>query len=215
MIKAKPNIRLIIFDLDGTLVDTALYIVLNYTHLFVKHHVKVPSLETMVYFSGPPLTEVFKQYFPKVPQKELLEDFGAFANKYDNIFANLYPDEIEVLTNLKKAGYLLAIVSSKRQKALDDNLTYFHLKDFFSMTVSLDSGFSAKPCPDGINHILTTFSIKPSDAFIIGDSSSDIEAGLNASIHTGLVTFGLKKKPDIIPEEEYASYKEIERSFLK
>ena len=180
------NIKAIIFDLDGTLIDTALYIVLNYTHLFYKYHKQVPSLETMVYFSGPPLTEIFKRYFPEISQEELLEEFQAFADKYDNIFANLYEGEIQTLIKLKETGYKLAVITSKREKAMNDNLSYFKIKEYFDIE----------------------------EAMIIGDSESDIQAGINASIKTGLVTFGLKKKPKVKADEEFPSFKDIERSFV-
>ena len=63
----RSDVDLLIFDLDGTLLDTALYIVLNYLHLFEKYRVKVPTLTEMVYFSGPPLTTILPKYFPDVP----------------------------------------------------------------------------------------------------------------------------------------------------
>lgn len=208
------NIKAIIFDLDGTLIDTALYIVLNYTHLFYKYHKQVPSLETMVYFSGPPLTEIFKRYFPEISQEELLEEFQAFADKYDNIFANLYEGEIQTLIKLKETGYKLAVITSKREKAMNDNLSYFKIKEYFDILIPLDSGFPPKPNPESIKYILKTLNLNGEEAMIIGDSESDIQAGINASIKTGLVTFGLKKKPKVKADEEFPSFKDIERSFV-
>lgn len=208
------NIQVIIFDLDGTLVDTALYIVLNYTHLFYKYHKPIPSLETMVYFSGPPLTEIFKRYFPDIPQNELLKEFQAFADKYGNIFANLYEGEIQTLKKLKEAGYKLAVITSKREKAMNDNLSYFKIKDYFDILIPLDSEFPPKPHPQSIEYILNSLHLRREEAMIIGDSESDIQAGINASIKTGLITFGLKKKPDVTADEEFASFEEIERSFV-
>lgn len=214
MKKAKPDIKLIIFDVDGTLIDTALYIVMNYTHLFLKYHKPVPSLETMVYFSGPPLVDIFKEYFPEIDQKELLDEFQSFASTYDNVLSRLYPDEINVLNELKEAGYLLAIQTSKRAQSLSHNLDHFDMSDLFSSIICLDSGLKPKPDPAGIKYILNKLDVKEEEAFIIGDSETDIEAGKRANIHTGLVIYGLKKIPDIQSDEEYASFKDIERSFL-
>lgn len=210
----RSDVDLLIFDLDGTLLDTALYIVLNYLHLFEKYRVKVPTLTEMVYFSGPPLTTILPKYFPDVPLPTLLEEFEAFSLLKANRYSSLYEGEKDVLRELKEAGYYLAVLTSKRRRPAEDNLTHFGIRKFFDAILCLDECPRPKPDPAGVHILLDCLDVPPERTFIIGDSKTDIECGRNAGTNTGLVTFGLKKTDDILADERYGSYQDIERSFI-
>jgi pyrophosphatase PpaX len=212
--KRKNNIDLIIFDLDGTLIDTALYIVMDYTHMFDKYHLHCPSLTEMVYFSGPPLEEVFKKYFPNIPVKELVDEFHAYSLKYSNHYSSLYPFEVEVLQELKEAGYHLALLTTKSKNSALQNLDYFKLTPFFECIVTVEECPKPKPDPSGVKIILDRLQLSPTRSFTIGDSPSDLICGEALGLKSGLVTWGLKHIPDCHRDEEYASFKDIERSFI-
>jgi pyrophosphatase PpaX len=212
--KRKNDIDLIIFDLDGTLLDTALYIVLDYTHLFDKYHKKCPTLEEMVYFSGPPLEQVLSKYFPDVPLKELVDEFHDYSLKHSNDYSSLYPNEIKVLEELKKANYKLAVLTTKSKESVKDNLTHFGLISFFDEIVPIDLCLRPKPDPYGVKLILDKLHIEPKRTFAIGDSPSDLTCASPLGCKTGLVTWGLKHIPEVKRDEEYASFSDIERSFI-
>lgn len=211
--KRKSDVELVVFDLDGTLLDTSLYIVLNYVHLFDRYHVPVPPLKTMVYFSGPPLTEILPRHFPEVPLPELLEEFERFSLLHANHYSCLYEGEKEVLSKLKEAGYRLAVLTNKRGRAMEDNLSFFGIDSFFDAFLPLDENPKPKPDPCGIFLLQEKLHVK-GKTVVIGDSVEDIECGKRASCRTGLVTFGLKDTGTIEADERYSSYQDIERSFL-
>ncbi len=206
---------LIVFDLDGTLVDTALYIALNYVHLFEKYGIQCPSLETLVSFSGPPLTLVFEKYFPGIDQKELLDEFEDFSLKHSNHYSSIYPGEIECLEALKNEGYTLAILTSKRRAAMDDNLRYFGIDKYFDFSVSLDECKYPKPDPYSLNYIMEQTGYTKEETFIIGDSYSDCLTGMNAGVKTGLVTYGLKKEKTEGVDCLFPDFASIQRRFVK
>ena len=212
--KRKSDIAGIVFDLDGTVLDTFLYIVLNYVHLFDRYQRKCPSLATLITFSGPPLSQVLTQYFPDIPLSELVDEFETFSHAHSNSYSSLYPAEIEVLSQLKDAGYRLALLTTKKRVATEENLSYFGLAKFFETVVAFGECEKTKPDPSGVIEILKRLDLKPSQVFVIGDSDTDILAGKNAGTKTGLVTFGPKRIPDIASDERYASYTDIGRSFL-
>lgn len=212
--KRKPDIDLVIFDLDGTLLDTALYIVENWVHLFQKYHLPQIHLEEMVYFSGPPLTDLFKKYIPHVPVDELVKEFDDFSLLYSNYYSNLYDHEIETLEAMKQAGYKMSVMSNKKGRPLIDNLTYWKLDRYIDFVVSLDDVKHPKPDPEGLLKTLNHYGIPAGHTFTIGDSLGDIEAGKRASIHTGYAHWGLKQNPPVDAEEEYTGFKDIERSFI-
>lgn len=209
----RNDLDLLVFDLDGTLIDTTLYIVLNYTHLFDKYNVHVPSLTDMVYFSGPPLTKILPKYFPDVPLPELLEEFERFSIDHSNHYSSLYPDEIDVLRNLKAAGYKLALLTNKRRRPMVDNLKYFGIDVFFDRTLALDECPKPKPDPYGIQFLAKELDVPCERTMSIGDSIFDIEAGKRAGAKTALVTFGLKREA-IEADERFDSFKALERSLI-
>jgi pyrophosphatase PpaX len=212
--KNKADIDLIIFDLDGTLLDTYLYIVMNYVHLFDLYHKKAPTLETMIFFSGPPLYDILPKYFPEVPLPTLLEEFKDFSLRHSNQYSSLYEKEIPVLDGLREAGYRMAVLTSKSREAAMDNLTYFGLDRYMEIVLALEEYALPKPDPCGVNEILKRTGVKADRAFVIGDSESDILSGNRAHAHTGFIAFGPKHLSCPEAKEAYASYEDIERSFL-
>lgn len=174
----------------------------------------MPTLTEMVYFSGPPLTTILPKYFPDVPLPTLLEEFEAFSLLNANRYSSLYEGEKDVLRELKEAGYYLAVLTSKRRRPAEDNLTHFGIRKFFDAILCLDECPRPKPDPAGVHILLDRLDVPPERTFIIGDSKTDIECGRNAGTNTGLVTFGLKKTDDIFADERYGSYQDIERSFI-
>ncbi len=213
-VKKRNDLDLVIFDLDGTLVDTALYIIMNYVHLFDKYHKKMPSLTDMVYFSGPPLEDILPRYFPDVPFDKLIREFREFSLRYSNHYSSLYEGETDVLSSLKKAGYKLAVLTSKSREATIDNLQGFDIYQYFDYLLCVDDCPKPKPDPLGVNMILDKLKIERDRALVIGDSESDIVTGKNAGIKTGLVTFGLKRLPEIKADIEYADYGAIRKDLL-
>ncbi len=203
----------VIFDLDGTLINTDLYVVTNYAHLFYKYKIKdVPSLKTMVYFSGPPLTEVFSKYFPNIDIDILKRDFLEFALKYTNPLSSLYENELEVLTNLKNKGIKLGLVTNKSKSAVEDCLKYFDLAKYFDSIFYLERTSKAKPDPLPILSCIDELALSKDEVIYLGDDKYDIQASKNADIKVILAKFGLKEgletyKPDFVIK----SYLELER----
>lgn len=206
----------IIFDLDGTTLDTDLYVCLNYLQLFSKFRPDyLPHLKELVYFSGPPLEAVFAEYFPDHSFEELYQDFKFFSDSNANRLSKLYPGEIDCLQKLKAAGYHLGIATSKRSTATKNNLDYFGLDQLIEAVVSVDQVARAKPAPDSLLKAAEILGFQPHQSIYIGDSLSDYQAAKAAGMDCGLVHFGLKALPqEIKPKYNFYSFKEIEEAFL-
>lgn len=210
----KTEIDLIIWDLDGTLLNTTLYIVQNWIHLYEKRGRKPLSLEEMIYFSGPPLEALLKEKFPEEDTEALVREFDEFSLKNANKYSFLYPDEIRVLDALKDAGYRMALLTSKRKEAAVNNLKHWGLDRYLEMVVCCDELSHPKPDPEGVNRILTALNFSPERAIAIGDSISDLEAGKRAGVKTGFASWGLKKVGKVESDMIFADFNDIERSLL-
>lgn len=209
---SKSHYKYVIFDLDGTLIDTDLYVVSNYAHMYRKYKPgNMNRLANMIYFSGPPLEEVFSKEFPDVPKEELFREFTEYSKEHANEYATLYDDERECLDEMIKEGYILSVCTSKRMMAVKDNFNYFGLMKYFTHIISNDDVSKQKPDPEGINECITRLGASKDEVLYIGDSDVDILAGNAANVDVGIVTWGLKTLC-YTERAKYklASYKEIQ-----
>jgi pyrophosphatase PpaX len=208
--------KALIFDVDGTLINTDLYVVANYLHIFTDYPIKkVPSLEEIVYFSGPPLKEVLEKYYPKDMTEDLAKEFSLWSRGHANYLSSLYPDEIRVLIAFKNYGYKLGLVSSKSKAALDNNLAYFGLDKIIQSIFPIEKCPIPKPDPSGLLCCAEELEVSKEEVLYIGDSQDDVIAAKRGKMDSALVTWGLKKDQDKIPPDmEFKSFVEIERKLI-
>lgn len=216
MIKRKSDIKLIIFDLDGTLINTDLYVILNHVHLSDHfYHEARFDLNTLIEFSGPSLTESYNKYYSDIPYDDFMKEFMSFSDKYSNYYSRLYPDEVEVLSNLKKAGYKLAIFTSKRRHAAEINLSYFDIKKYFDYILCLEDIEKPKPSGEGILKLIDTLHLSKEEVCMIGDSAFDYLAAKYANVKSIMCTWGLRRLPDFVkPYKFIKNYKDLEEEFI-
>lgn len=202
----------VLFDLDGTLINTDLYVVCNYVHLFEKHNVKLPTLKEMVYFSGPPLVEVFSKYLPDLDPKILKKEFSDYALENLNRMSKLYDHEIEMLTSLKKQGVKLGLVTNKAKESTFDCLRYFGLDKFFDCVYYLEKCEKCKPDPWPLVNCCKDLNEDIKHCLYVGDDKYDIIASTKANMDSVLVKFGLKEGlEEYNPTYIIKSYLELER----
>lgn len=209
--------KYLIFDLDGTLLDTDLYVVSNYAHLFLKYKPhEMKRLDDMIYYSGPTLDEIFEREFPNISKEKLFEDFVEYSLKYSNSLSTMYNGERECLDELLRLGYKMSVCTSKRVDAVLNNFKHFDMNKYFDYIIGFDSVTKHKPDPECILNCIEKYGCETDEVLYIGDSYSDIIASHRAHVDCMLVNWGLKKidlecKPTYIVE----SYDEIRKMLCK
>jgi len=205
--------KVIIFDVDGTLIDTDNLVINSYHEVFKKYRPNYKlTKEEEISFLGPTLASIFPKYFK--------EDFDTLFQTYRNYAINhledakLYPNCKEVLSKLKDKGFKLAIVTSRFKNSLMGLLCDFKIDEYFDFIVTLDDVKKPKPDPEGINKVLKHFNCSKNEAIYIGDNDTDYYAGQSARVITGLVTWTKGRdnaylKPDILLYSYEQLYKEI------
>ena len=185
----KKNQKLIIFDCDGTILDT--FNLIEKT-VFKTFEEKLPNynltLEEAHAFFGPLIDDSFKKY------ANTDEEVNELVKCYREINTKIMPEYIkafagieDVLIELKKSGFKIAIVSNKSTDAVVLGLKICKINQYFDLVIGAEKMANAKPAPDGINQALKLLNKK--DAILIGDTIIDIETGKNASIDTIGVTW--------------------------
>jgi len=197
--KLKKNLKLIVFDLDGTIANTNNLILSCFAQLFghnKKYYIK---------FMGPPSKKIIAKLFPKSSKKQI--------NLYNHLWTNTFKNKLKTksripknTTNLLKKlneKYLLGIITSASKKTAI--ITLKHNLRFFDFVICAEQQKEHKPNPETLNKIIKEYNLKPSSVIYVGDNVNDIVFGKNAKTKTiGKVDVlynakQLKKyKPDLI-----------------
>jgi len=210
-------VKLLIFDMDGTLIDTDKVLFETRKELFLLYKPKDFAIDEEVVrtYSGPPIQESIANAFPERDPNFILKEYRARTEKYYDYYLKLYPGEKEILKKLHSEGYILTIATQKNKKMALKSLEMKGICDYFSLILTSNDGFKTKPSPDMINYILANFNCKPEEAIMIGDTAYDYLAAKNANVKSILFK-GSKRtySEEVNPEGIFETYDEIYR-YLK
>ncbi|MFC4618582.1 pyrophosphatase PpaX [Camelliibacillus cellulosilyticus] len=181
----------ILFDLDGTLINTNDLIIASYQHTLDYYFPNRYTESDMINFIGEPLETTFNRVDPdRAP--EMVRRYRAFnLEKHDELFKE-YPNVYDTVKQLKEKGFKLGIVTTKRRQTVLLGLQLAKLAPFFNVVITLDDVKNAKPDPEPVLLALDKLESEAGRALMVGDSPSDIEAGRRAGTQTVGVSWTIK-----------------------
>ncbi|MCP4324271.1 MAG: HAD-IIIA family hydrolase [Psychromonas sp.] len=185
--------KVIIFDWDGTLMDSIDKIVVCVKAAAVECQLIEPSTDAIRHIVGLSLDKAMAQLCPDVSLEKQAEMVDAYRHQYlnnDQFQTPFYPGIKPWLISLKEQGYLLAVATGKGRNGLDRMLDKFDVRDLFTVTYTADKTAS-KPDPLMLNRILEDLQIEASQALMVGDTSYDLEMANNANIDCLGVSYGV------------------------
>lgn len=199
-IKPLQDISLIIFDLDGTLVDSLPDLSDAVNYALTQLGEKTISQEQVAKFIGGGLKKLLELATGNIEDKYYEKARSFFMEYYDKNYVNkttVFDGVAEVLTHFstkKKALY-----SNKLHHYTIATVEKLALDHFFVKILGAQPEvFKSKPSPEGILMILKELNINPKNALIVGDSTHDIQAGKAAGLYTCAVTYGYRPKDSLI-----------------
>lgn len=185
------KINTLLFDLDGTLLDTNELIISSYLHVFEQFYPGRFKREDVLPFLGPPLIDAFESVDPEKAE-EMVEIYRKFNMEKHDMLVHEFEGVYETIRTLHENDFKMAIVSTKIRKTVLKGLALTNLDEFFDVVVTLDEVEKAKPDPEPLEKALSALGSKPEEAMMIGDNYHDILGGKNAGTYTCGVAWSVK-----------------------
>lgn len=193
------NIRTILFDLDGTLIDTNELIIASFEHTF-KQFNREFTREEIIAFNGPPLVETFEKISPG-DAVEMVKTYREHNLAHHDSYVTAYPYVTETLEKLRAAGVNLGIVTTKMRPGVEMGLALTGLDEIIDTVITLGDVTHAKPHPEPVQKGMEALGGDAATTLMVGDNAHDIEAGKNAGVQTAGVAWAHKGRDHLAAYE--------------
>ena len=187
----EKQINTLLFDFDGTLLDTNELIIQTFLSVLDEHYPGRFGREDALHFIGPSLEQTFRAIDPDRVE-ELTVQYRSLNRMMHDDLVEEYDGVAETLRLLKARGLKMAIVSTKRSETIRHGLELMGVSDVFDVLVGLDHVSNPKPDPEPLHLALEQLGASHDEALMIGDNSHDIEGGKNAGVRTAGVAWAAK-----------------------
>lgn len=212
--RMRRQIDLLVFDWDGTLMNSRARIVASLQGAFADLGLEARSETALSDTIGLSLSQAAKRLYPGLESGIV----ASFVRAYRDHFLHrsavpqaLFPGTRQVLKDAHEAGYLLAVATSKSRLGLDRGLIATGLDALFHVTRCSDDA-QPKPHPDMLEQIMATLGVNPVRTLMIGDTEYDLEMATRAGVRSLGATYGVHTSDRL---ERYAPFAMLDdiRSF--
>lgn len=206
---------LLIFDLDGTLIDNSAGILMCFNLTLEKYGFKPVVLKRITPMFGSPIKDIFKNVLPEQNEERLERMRETYKGYFDAeaekglVFLYGVP---KVLVNLRKKGFKLAVATTKEDRTASLLLKKVGLDKYFDAVTGTGGRVRPKPHPDTISKTMDLLKATASRTAMIGDTPLDIDSAKNAGVYAIAILSGVrlgyttvetlkKTRPDVIIED--------------
>jgi pyrophosphatase PpaX len=184
----------VLFDVDGTLMDSTAFIVGAVEHTMRQHGRTPPTADAIARVLGPSLRECYQILAPGLDPAELCKTHRAWQVDHVDII-HPYPGAAECLRTLREAGLRVAAVTARSKASSLGSLDQTGLAGLLEFTISAEDVTQTKPHPEALLLALDRLGVAPADAVMVGDTTADIEAGRAAGTTTIGALYGFHGEP--------------------
>lgn len=191
------DIKLVIFDLDGTLIDAYPAIISSFNYTMRKLHYPAQGALTIRRAVGWGDENLLK---PFVNKKDILPALSVYRRHHASALikeSRLFLAVGRLLAYLKNKGYLLAVASNRPSRFSWILIRHLKLSRYFDYVLCADKLKRGKPHPDIIKKIMQKLGRKPQETIYVGDMVIDAQAGRRAKVKTIIVTTGSSTRKEI------------------
>jgi pyrophosphatase PpaX len=192
-------IKAVIFDLDGTLIDTNDLILETFHNVLKECLGQFPTEDELNHVYGKTLDEQMA-FFSVERSQELVNAYKSYYRTHMDTQINLFEGVKSLLDELAAKGIKMAAVTNKGSRGVHHAFDKFDLGKYFAASITADDVLRGKPDPEGIFTILNQLGVDAEDALFVGDSASDIIAAKDAGVKSVLVGW------TIFHEDHYTAF---------
>jgi len=196
----RHNIELLVFDWDGTLMDSEARIVDCLELALADLDLPLLPRDSLKDIIGLGLQEAIHQLMPELDEimaQKFTERYRAHYLSEQQCPTKLFPGTLETLQALSQQGHMLAIATGKARRGLDRSLTDSGCGDLFVASRCADECFS-KPHPQMLLEIMTLLDTPPEQTLMIGDTEYDMLMAQNAGAHALAVSYGVHERSRLL-----------------
>lgn len=189
--------KLVIFDMDGTILNTIQDLTNAVNHALAKFNYSKRTLEEVKSFVGNGIVNLMKRAIGEQLNQEdfdkVFKEFCVYYDEHCNDNTKPYNGIVELVQNLKTNNIYTAVVSNKAHFAVE-KLVKLHFNNLFDLFQGATNDIKIKPSPDSVNAIIEKLNVDKKDCVYVGDSEVDIQTASNAQIDCISVSWGFKTK---------------------
>lgn len=191
------NIKLILFDLDGTLMNTLEDLTDSTNHILTTNNFPKRTIKEIRTFVGNGIKKLIERAVPENTSKEIIEkcykEMVSYYKEHSLIKTAPYSGVIDLIKNLRSKGIKIGIITNKVQNSAEIIVDKF-FKNSIDLVIGDNKKFPLKPNPDSINAAIEHFNVSKEETIYIGDSEVDLLTGKNANVKTIAVLWGFRDK---------------------
>lgn len=205
----ESRIQLIIFDLDGTLLNTIDDLATSVNHALQLHGYPTHPLDAYRFFVGNGITKLIERALPEHARQaetitQMRSEFVDYYRSHKTDFSHPYSGIPSLLHTLHDAGIRLAVASNKYHEGTVELVHHFFGNDLFSIVLGQRENVPVKPDPTIVYDILAATGIPSSHTLYVGDSGVDMQTARNSGLTSIGVTWGFRSRQEL--EENGANY---------
>ena len=193
--------KAVIFDLDGTLLNTLSDLADSANHVLSELSLPIHDYESYKYFVGNGIPKLIERCLPADRQElhsKALSMFSEYYALHSKDKTAPYDDIKELLGTLSEKGLKLGVITNKAHDIAVKVVEEYFGRDIFGRIRGLDDSIKAKPDPSGALSVMECLGVTPSDVLYIGDSGVDMQTAKNAGFTPLGVLWGFRKKDELI-----------------
>ena len=194
--------RLVIFDLDGTLLNTIADLAVATNEALKAMGYPTHAEEVIQTFVGNGVSKLLERSMPEDKRTEenislVRRHFMAYYDQHNADLSTPYPGIADMLSRLQEDGIMLAVASNKYQSATEKLVAHYFPHINFVCVLGQRQGIPVKPSPDIVLEIMEKANVSRSDTLYVGDSGVDMQTAINAGIDAVAVSWGFRPRAEL------------------
>lgn len=187
----------ILFDLDGTIVNTNELIISSFLHIMSEQPAAALTREQIIPHMGLTLEQQLRTFSGLEDVTALVAAYREYSSLHHDDMVAPFPEVNEVLARLKAEGFKLGVVTTKIRATTTRVLELFEMAQYMDVIITLDDVERPKPDAQPVQRALAALNSSPEHALMVGDSPADLQAAAAAGVRSAAVAWSLKGEAEL------------------